>query len=65
MAQRLEDQASLFSGAAAEFGNENGRGQLGDDFAGMAGENAALGASDAIFRKMADHFKERGAHGIV
>src|SRR5271165_5367865 len=57
-AERFKDEARLFSRATAEFGYEHGRRQPGDDFVGMAGENASLGAGHAIFWKMADHFEQ-------
>jgi len=68
-----EEDAGLGGGARAEFddGEDGGgvvaRGErgLGDDFVGVGGEDAALGAGEVVLRKLGDLLEEVGTGFVV
>src|SRR5271155_1052134 len=59
-AKSFENVASFSAAAAAEFGDGNGSGQPVDDVMTVPPQQALIGAREAVLRKMADDFKERG-----
>jgi hypothetical protein len=61
----LKEQARFATGAAAEFGDDDGARKLIHDFPGVQSKKALLGPRKAIFGKGADDFEKRGADRIV
>jgi len=64
-AKRFKKHAGLLAGAAAEFRDEDGRRQFGNDFVGILSKETAFGAGDTVLGKMADDFEERGTYGVI
>ena len=64
-AKSFKKHTGFFAGAAAKFRDEDGRRQFGNDFVGILSKETALGAGDAVLRKMADDFEKRGTYGVI